>query len=313
MKAFRHAALFLLVLLAIPALGASRQTISYVVKAGDTGSAICAKYGLSYGAFAKLNPGVNIEGLQAGVRVNVPAAATTAQTKKAVDKKAAAAEVSVEPSVAPAANKAKEVDAGNAVSPLVKPDDAQAKEPAKAPVKPKAKPQAKPAGYLSKYYDSSTKSAKQGEPSVLASLLRVAGALVFVVALLWVSLYAYKQFTSGKTIRKSPKRSINVIETAGLGPNRALHVVQAGDKYFLIGSTPTQVNLVAELNSATSEAADPVKAEDFASMLQRSSSSTDRAETATKVGDALRDGAMFLQKRTSATRSMRAKAESDEV
>jgi hypothetical protein len=51
---------------------------------------------------------------------------------------------------------------------------------------------------------------------------------------------------------------------------------------------------------------------DFASFLQHFCSADERANTASKLGGILRDGASFLAKKTSAVRSLRKKADADE-
>jgi flagellar biosynthetic protein FliO len=318
MRAHRLLILVMLVLLASPVLAVRRSSSEeYLVKPNDTAYAISQKYGISVDELARLNPSVNLTSLRAGETVKVSGTSKTdeAEPEKTTEsRRSRRAEVTVQPETTARRSDAKdESHASDAVADKdtdssAKPAAAEPKEPAK---KPAAKPasKAKQGGYLSDYYNEPAKPAKDREPSVAASFIRVVGALVFVVALAVLSLYALKHFTSTKSLRKSPRRSINVIETTGLGPNRALHVVQAGGKFFLIGSTPTQVNLVAELTASEAQEAEP---EDFATILHRSSSDGDRAETASKLSDALKEGASFLQKKTSATRSMRAKAEVDE-
>lgn len=316
MKAYRLTALLMLFLVASPVFAAHRRAVgSYVVKPNDTGSEICQKYGLSLSEFARMNPSVDMNSLKAGQRVTVSGKIqplTGGRNAKALGRtRVIQPEVTVQPDVA-------QVDTAAADDKTAKADtpDKVAAPPAKPTAAAKKllakKAKAKSAGYLSNYYDEPAKRAKTGEPSVTASLLRVVGALAFVVALAVLSLYALKHFTSSKVTRKSPRRSVQVIETTGLGPNRALHIVQAGGKYLLIGSTPNQISLVAELSAAEAEAEGSDKPADFASILHRSSSVDDRADSASKLSETIRDGASFLQKKSSAARSMRAKAESDE-
>jgi len=315
MKAYRLAAIVLLVLTANPVLGVRRRSGEYLVKPHDTGSEICERYHLTLSEFARLNPNVDINTLRAGERVRVTDASdsspVTRMTRTSERSRLVEPDVTVQPDVAQVDKTAVEERPAKPA-----PDVAAAAavdKPAAAVKKPIVKETAKPksGGYLSNYYNEPAKRANKGEPSVAASLLRVAGALVFVVALAVLSLYALKHFGSGKITRKSPRRSIKIIETTGLGPNRALHVVQAGSKYLLVGSTPNQISLVAELDAAEAEA-DPEKAVDFASILHKSGTAQDRADSASKLSDTLRDGASFLQKKTSAARAMRAKAEIDE-
>lgn len=313
MKRYRLAVLLMLVLLANPALGVRRRGDGYLVKAGDTASAICTKYNLTYTQFARLNPGIDINSIKAGERVRVSGTPEPAAPERSSGPEP---EVSVKPDVVQAEAPARQEPPAKTEKPVAAVQTAPTAEekPAARPAaaKPKPKTEAKSGGYLSKYYGGPSSTEKKAEPSVTASLLRVVGALVFVVALAVLSLYALKNFSSSKLTRKSPKRSINIIETAGLGPNRALHIVQAGSKFLLIGSTPTQINLVAELKASGAEEVDPAGVEDFASVLHHAGSAEDGAEAASRLGEALRDGATFLQKKSSATKSLRAKAEANE-
>lgn len=193
------------------------------------------------------------------------------------------------------------------VEAVVKP--AQALNTLPEPARPEAK--SKHAGYLS-YYDSPTNGAKEAEPSVAASLLRVILSLAFVVAIACLSLLALKHFTSGKNVGKSPRRTIRVLETAGLGTNRALHVVQIGGRRMLIGSTSGQINLISEMDASEIQEVEAEQPADFASFLHRFCSTDERANTASTLGGILRDGASFLAKKTSAVRSLRKKANADE-
>lgn len=317
MRPHRVIALLILVLLATPSFAARRHPGgNYVVKAGDTGGEICAKYGLTLTEFAALNPTLDVESLKAGERVSVSGkidATSGRKTKPAGRKSAITPEVSVQPDARQSDTATVDEKPAKRIKTAPPQDTAADVAEPLAPVKPHVKPAIKPKSkYLAGYYDEPSKKTKASEPSVAASLMRVVGALVFVVALAVLSLYALKHFSTSKALRKTPQRSIRVIETTGLGPNRALHIVQAGNKFLLVGSTPNQINLVAELSSSDAEEADPERIADFASILDRSSSDQDRADTASKLSDAIRDGASFLQKKTTATRSMRAKAESDE-
>ena len=53
--------------------------------------------------------------------------------------------------------------------------------------------------------------------------------------------------------------SLRIIETAPLGQSRALHLIEAGSRSLLIGATPSQIALLADLTGdpAPDAAADP--------------------------------------------------------
>lgn len=60
-----------------------------------------------------------------------------------------------------------------------------------------------------------------------------------LLGLRWLQRGQRKLVTSGATIR--------VLETAGLAPGRALHLIVVGEKTLLIGATDHQLSLLAEL------------------------------------------------------------------
>jgi flagellar biogenesis protein FliO len=54
-------------------------------------------------------------------------------------------------------------------------------------------------------------------------------------------------WTSGKG------KNINVIETVSLGPRKLMHIVSVGSKQFLLGSTPENIRLLAEITESLNE------------------------------------------------------------
>jgi flagellar biogenesis protein FliO len=170
---------------------------------------------------------------------------------------------------------------------------------------PKKPAKQKDTGYLSDY-DPDTSHKKDSEPSVVGSLLRVLLALIFVATLAYLSLLALKQIMSRKVTGSSPKQKLRVLETTGLGANRALHVVQIDGKRLLVGSTADRINLISELEPPSeTDSAEAEQSGDFASLLSRFSSNGERANAATKLSGILRDGASFLQKKSNAAKSLR--------
>ena len=48
-------------------------------------------------------------------------------------------------------------------------------------------------------------------------------------------------------------KDIRVLETTGLGPRKALHLVQVGSQQLLIGSTPEQISMLTVVNTGFDE------------------------------------------------------------
>lgn len=85
-------------------------------------------------------------------------------------------------------------------------------------------------------------------PDVGDSLLRVTGALVFVMALFFVGVWAVR---NGHRLRlrggKAPR--LQVVEARSLGHRQTLFVIAYDERQFLVGTTLTGVSLLTELTS----------------------------------------------------------------
>jgi flagellar biogenesis protein FliO len=75
--------------------------------------------------------------------------------------------------------------------------------------------------------------------------------LLFVLARAYGSLALLKRATLGGQASRGalpPSEALRVLSTLTLAPNRTVHVVRApGGRTLLLGSTPSQVNLIADL------------------------------------------------------------------
>lgn len=75
-----------------------------------------------------------------------------------------------------------------------------------------------------------------------ATLLVLAGAYVFI-------RWAGKNLGGGLIGGLGGGRRLTVLDRASLGRDQSLLVVQAGERYLLLGSTPAGVTLLAELTA----------------------------------------------------------------
>jgi flagellar biosynthetic protein FliO len=75
--------------------------------------------------------------------------------------------------------------------------------------------------------------------------LRVIFAILFVAALCIFALFLSKKLLPG--IRNLPGKKIRIIETAHLAPRRSVHLIEIGNRQFLIGSTNEHINTLADL------------------------------------------------------------------
>jgi flagellar biogenesis protein FliO len=99
-------------------------------------------------------------------------------------------------------------------------------------------------------------------------------ALLVVIGLIYVVIAGLRWLQQGRRGLAQKSAAIRVLETIGLAQGRALHLIVAGNKTLLIGSTDHQVSLLAELPDAVL----PVPEEDAAAFEKAMS----RAEGARK-------------------------------
>jgi flagellar biogenesis protein FliO len=69
---------------------------------------------------------------------------------------------------------------------------------------------------------------------------------VLLVLALGVAAYYVSKKLSGKIINL-PNRQIKLVETLYLGSRKALHLIKVGNKSIIIGTTPTTITRIAEL------------------------------------------------------------------
>jgi flagellar biogenesis protein FliO len=71
---------------------------------------------------------------------------------------------------------------------------------------------------------------------------------LLVVALMLFGLYtAVRLFSRGRLVGAADRRLVSVIESTYLAQNTTLHLIKAGDRYYLIGGGSGHVNTLAEV------------------------------------------------------------------
>lgn len=78
--------------------------------------------------------------------------------------------------------------------------------------------------------------------SVLVELLRVLAALVVVVPVAYLSTRLL-----GGRMRGRRGGVMKLVDSLPLGPQRGLHLVQVGERLFLIGASEREISLLAEM------------------------------------------------------------------
>lgn len=81
--------------------------------------------------------------------------------------------------------------------------------------------------------------------STLAYFLRMVVVLALVLGVIYVVYRLLKRAAGPKTAESS---AVKLLASSSLGPGKALHVVALGSKGYLVGSTDSSVNLIAEID-----------------------------------------------------------------
>ena len=144
--------------------------------------------------------------------------------------------------------------------------------------------------------DEATDGPEKAAPTYVTAL-SFAFKLALVLLLAYGTIYALKRFTGFKNGLAQGKQRIRVLENAGLAANRSLHLVEVGSRKFLVSSTPTQVNLIAELRAEDLPQTEvPEQVGGFKDQLAGFlSQKTDSGWAAKSVAQALRESTSFLQ------------------
>jgi flagellar biogenesis protein FliO len=89
-------------------------------------------------------------------------------------------------------------------------------------------------------------------PDMGASLLRVVGALVAVIALFLAGVWLFKNWQR-LTSRKASAPKLNVLEVRSLGQRQAIYVVGYEQQRMLLASSSAGVTLLSHLPSVEAE------------------------------------------------------------
>ena len=93
---------------------------------------------------------------------------------------------------------------------------------------------------------TNTASLAYPTPDVGASLIRVFGAFLLVIALFLGGVWLFRNWQRLAT-RRGGAPKLNVLETRALGGRQAIYVVAYEQERFLVASSPAGVNLLSHL------------------------------------------------------------------
>lgn len=89
-------------------------------------------------------------------------------------------------------------------------------------------------------------------PDILGPVLRMAGALILVIALFLAGVWLFKNWQR-LAVRRGALPKLNVLEVKSLGQRQAIYVVAYEQQRMLLASSPAGVTLLSHLPEAGEE------------------------------------------------------------
>ncbi len=91
------------------------------------------------------------------------------------------------------------------------------------------------------------------KPGIRELFFKMMFSVLFLVVLGVAAIYVSKRFLP--KITKLPGKEIRIAETVHLGPRKAVHLLEVGERRFLIGSTNENITRLADLTSPAAASA----------------------------------------------------------
>lgn len=146
------------------------------------------------------------------------------------------------------------------------------------------------------------KDANRKDESLLVTLGSFVFKLAVVLGLAYASIYALKHFTGLRNTVAGGRRRIKIIENANIGTNRSVHLIEVGAKRLLVGSTPNQISLLAEIGAEETDSEQPTLLADEADSSQPAGfagqlASMMSSDPGGSVAQVIRGSSAFLQEK----------------
>ena len=81
-----------------------------------------------------------------------------------------------------------------------------------------------------------------GDPDFMTTMMK---SILIIIVLGGVAFYLSKKFMP--KLRPTAGQDINIRETIHLGPNKTMHLIEVGEKTFLVGSTSENISMLADV------------------------------------------------------------------
>lgn len=80
--------------------------------------------------------------------------------------------------------------------------------------------------------------------------IRLLISILIISILIYVSVWGLKKLSAYRIGRGRSAGSIEIIENAFIGPKKGLHIIRAGGKYILVGSSDSTISHICDLDAA---------------------------------------------------------------
>jgi flagellar biosynthetic protein FliO len=90
------------------------------------------------------------------------------------------------------------------------------------------------------------------------TLLQLAGALLLIIVIIYLSVWLMKKYTGGKIAGGG--NLITIVERRHLAPKQALYLVKIGEKHLLIGASDSGLQKLSDIDDLEVKTAKPLPA-----------------------------------------------------
>jgi flagellar biogenesis protein FliO len=98
---------------------------------------------------------------------------------------------------------------------------------------------------------------EEGNAGFQFPLYRTIGGMGLVICLMIGACFALKKFFPKHFGKVRPGKSLKIIETLAMGDRRSISLIEVGVCRFLVGNTPSQINMLVALPENTSLVSEP--------------------------------------------------------
>lgn len=73
-------------------------------------------------------------------------------------------------------------------------------------------------------------------------------SFAFVIILLFIAVKMFTKYVKNGTVGMRESKFMRIIDTIAVGQDRYMMIVEINNKYYLVGSTASEINILSEIN-----------------------------------------------------------------